>query len=120
MNNKFGEITQETKEAAQKARQERIQWANENLDMDWGTDDDHWAVLAKKFNFRLPVRYMPNTETKYIKRLFKQVGIDIKEYLEDCGVTTLKRLNDMNPRESARASAGFALEWIDERLSEQD
>ena len=120
MNNKFGEIIQETKEAAQKARQERIQWANENLDMDWGTDDDHWAVLAKKFSFRLPVRYMPNTETKYIKRLFKQVGIDIKEYLEDCGVTTLKRLNDMNPREPARASVGFALEWIDERLSEQD
>lgn len=96
------------------ARQEKALFAQEHLDTDHGEDGKHWAYLSKKVGFRMPAWYHSNQETKYIKRLFKHVGIDIKEYLEDCGVTTLKSLNDMNPQETAYASVGFALEWIDE------
>lgn len=49
-----------------------------------------------------------------MKRLFKKVGIDIQEYLESCGVKSLKELNAMNPNEPAFCSVGLALEWIDE------
>ena len=97
------------------ARQEKIKWAETNLDMDWGEDEAEWRRLGSLYQFRLPQRHIPNTEAKYVKRLFKHLGVDIKEYLEDCGVTTLKRLNDMNPREPAFAAVGFALEWHHER-----
>lgn len=97
------------------ARQERIKWAETNLDMEYGEDETEWRRLCALYKFRMPQRHIPNSETKYIRRLFKHLGVDIKEYLEDCGVTTLKQLNDMNPREPAFASVGFVLEWYNER-----
>ena len=97
------------------ARQEKIKWAETNLDMDWGEDEAEWRRLGSLYQFRLPQRHISNTETKYVKRLFKHLGVDIKEYLEDCGVTTLKQLNDMNPREPAFAAVGFVLEWYHEK-----
>lgn len=112
------EITEEMKQAAQQAKKDKIAYAKEHLDLDWGDDEKHWRELAKKFEFRLPVFYQPNTETKYIKKLFRKVGVDIQLYLADCGITTLKRLNAMNPQEPAFVSIGFAMEWLDEYFQE--
>ena len=88
---------------------------NAHLEQDF-EDLPHWKKLASKYDFRLPAYYQPNTETKYVKRLFTKVGIDLKEYLEDCGVKTLKSLVAMNPTFPAYAEIGFALEWIDENI----
>lgn len=101
-------------EKARVARKERSEWAKENLKMDW-MDDAHWRSLASKYNTRLPTKTIPNTETKYLKRLFKTCGIDYKEYLDVCGVKTLKQLASLNPDMPAFAEVGFALEWIDSR-----
>ena len=101
-------------EQARIARAEKAKWAKENLKLDW-MDDAHWRELASKYNTRLPNKTAPNTEVKYLKRLFKSVGIDYKEYLDACGVTTLKQLVSLNPHMPAFAEVGFALEWIDSR-----
>ena len=98
------------------ARQEKIKWAEENLDMEYGEDEAEWRRLGSLYQFRLPARYHSNQETKYIRRLFKHVDVDINLYLEDCGVKTLKELNNMNPQEPAYASVGFALEWLNENI----
>ena len=77
-------------------------------------DLPHWKELASKYGVRLPSYFQPNTETKYLRRLFKKVEMDIQEYLEACGVSTLKQLVKLNPNYPAAAEYGLALEYIDE------
>lgn len=72
-----------------------------------------WKELASKYSFRLPAYYQPNTESKYIKRLFKHVGADLSAYLEDCGVKSVKSLVKLNENWPAYAEVGIALEYID-------
>ena len=97
--------------AARLAKQE----AAKKLDHDWGEDLKHWKSLASKYGVRLPSYVHPNTETKYLRRLFNKTGMDIKEYLEDCGVPTLKKLVALNPNYPAYVEVGVALEYIDEK-----
>ncbi|MNE94825.1 hypothetical protein D3C80_1928360 [compost metagenome] len=74
--------------------------------------------MASKYGVRLPQMLSANTEIKYIKRICKQLDIDISEYLEDCGVKTLKQLVNLNPTFTAFAEVGYMLEWYDDRSSE--
>ena len=78
------------------------------------SDENHWKSLASKYGVRLPRYYICNSETKYLKRLFKKVEIDIQEYLDACGVSTVKQLVKLNPNYPAYAEIGIALEYIDE------
>jgi hypothetical protein len=41
--------------------------------------------------------------------------MDIKDYLNACGVSGLKRLAALNPDYPARVEVGLALEWVDEQ-----
>lgn len=96
--------------AARLAKQE----AAKSLKQDW-EDIQHWKELASKHGVRLPSYVHPNTETKYLKRLFKKLNLDIQEYLDSCGVKTAKSLVNMNTNYPAYAEVGLALEWINER-----
>ena len=87
--------------------------ANAHLIQDF-SDENHWKSLASKYGVRLPRYYIANSETKYLKRLFKKVEIDIQEYLDACGVSTLKQLVKLNPDYPAYAEIGLALEYVDE------
>lgn len=100
-------------QAAQQAKAEKMEWAKNNLKLDY-MDEPTWRELSKKYSFRLPSWYQPAKQTRYVKRLFKHVGMDIQDYLEACGVKSLRELNALNPNEPAFASVGFALEWIEE------
>ena len=65
--------------------------ANAHLKGDF-LDENHWKTLAPKYGVRLPRYYIPNTETKYLKRLFKKLDLDINEYVEACGAKGIKSL----------------------------
>ena len=78
------------------------------------SDLTHWKELASEYGVRLPRYYICNSETKYLRRLFKKVEIDIQEYLDACGVSTVKQLVKLNPNYPAAAEIGLALEHIDE------
>ncbi len=99
---------------AQEARKAKAQWAKENLQLEY-EDDEHWKELSKLYGFRLPIYNIPNTSTKYLKRLLTKHGIDVQEYLESCGVSSIKELISLNPKYTARAECGFALEYINDR-----
>lgn len=96
--------------AARLAKQE----AAKSLKQDF-SDIQHWKELASKHGVRLPSYVHPNTETKYLRRLFNKTEMDIKEYLDACGVSTLKKLVALNPNYPAFAECGIALEYIDEQ-----
>lgn len=123
MNNKLANLSPEQRqamlEAAAEARKEKKAWAEEHLDLEWGTDENVWRDLCSKLGFRMPNRYTSNQETRYIKRLFKHVDVDIQEYLDDCGVKTVKQLVALNPTYPVFAEIGFALEHLNEHYLEK-
>ena len=88
--------------------------ANAHLKQDF-LDLTHWKELASKYGVRLPSYYQPATETKYLRRLFKKLDLDINEYVEACGAKGIKSLVNMNTNYPAYAEVGLALEWIDDR-----
>lgn len=101
-------------EKARQSRDEKRKWAEENLRMQYA-DETHWEGLAREKGVKLPQKHIPNTELKYMKRMIKSLGVDLKGYLEDCGCTTLKQLVKMNPKWSARAECGLLLEYHSEK-----
>ena len=58
--------------------------------------------------------HIPNTEMKYLKRAMRVLGVNPKDYLEDCGATTLKKLAEMNPLMTAHEEVGLLLEHAKE------
>lgn len=117
----LGNMTKEQRaenlEKARKAREEK-QKAGENLKQDW-LDEPHWRALASKYSVRLPASYIPNKEVKYLKRVAAKLEIDIKEYLESCGCTTIKKLVGLNPDWPAYAEVSMMLEWFDEKMKDR-
>lgn len=115
----IGNLTKEQREEmlekARIAREEKRK-AGEHLEQDFGTDEAVWRSLASKYGVRLPASYIPNSEVKYLKRVAKALDIDLVEYLEDCGVKTLKQLAALNSNWPAWSEVGFLLEWWDEKL----
>ena len=112
----FGTITQEDREKGKQARLAKKEWALENLILDY-EDEPHWQMLAKQHGVRLPSQYVPNNELKYMKRIMKKLGIDPKDYLDACDVTTLKQLVKLNPTWNARAEIGLLLEYFDDSVN---
>ena len=100
-----------------KAKREEKKKAGESLRQNYA-DENYHRNLARDVGFRMPASYISNQEVKYLKRLMKHLGIDIKEYLEDAGVKTLKQLVDMNPENTAVEELGTALEWYFDKTEE--
>lgn len=100
-------------EKAKKAREEKKK-AGEGLRQNYA-DENYHRSLAKEYGLRMPASYISNQEVKYLKRAAKHLGVDIKEYLADCGCTTLKQLANMNPNETAVEFVGCFLEWYFEK-----
>lgn len=97
-----------------KAKREEKKKAGESLRQNYA-DENYHRSIASQLGIRMPASYLPNTEVKYLKRAAKHLGADIKEYLADCGCTTLKQLANMNPQMSAVEEVGLFLEHYKEK-----
>ena len=96
-----------------KAKREEKKKAGESLRQNYA-DENYHRSLAKEYGLRMPASYISNTEVKYLKRAAKHLNIDIKDYLEACGVSTLKNLVAMNPTVTAVEELGLFLEYVKE------
>ena len=105
------------KEQAAASRLAKKQYAEEHLKIDY-MDSPLWRELASKYKTRLPSYIYPNTSSKYLKRVMNHLGVNAKEYLEVCGVTTFKQLAELNPEYTAMAEVGLLLEWYDNKEGE--
>lgn len=86
-------------------------WAEEHLRQEY-KDESHWRELASKYKVSMPRWYEPASETKYVVRAFRKVGLNVTDYSEAIG-TALKDLAELNPDMPAWAMVGLALEYID-------
>jgi len=97
-----------------KAKREEKKKAGEGLRQNYA-DENYHRMIASELGIRMPASYLPNTEVKYLKRAAKHLNIDIKDYLEACGVKTLKQLVAMNPDMNMVCELGLYLEYIKEK-----
>lgn len=88
--------------------------AGESLRQNY-VDENYHRELYSKFGLRMPIAYISNKELKHLRRAIKHLGVDVKEYLEYCGVGSLKKLVDMNPTTTAREEVGLLLEYWNEK-----
>lgn len=77
-------------------------------------DMGHWEALASKYGVRLPFRYLPASDIKYVTRVAKKLGVDVKAYVETTGCRSMKEFASLNSNWSAASMVGLFLEWVDE------
>lgn len=100
---------------AEQNREEKKQYALKHLKYQW-VDKPHWKELASKHGTKLPNWYVPGSEVKFIKRLFRNSPLDIQDYIYDMGCKTLLEMVECNKDANAQAMVGWALEYIEEKL----
>lgn len=116
MNKVFTPMTDEQREQSKETRQAKKLLAEQTLKLDYA-DENHWTTLASKYSVRLPVYYQPSSEIKYVRRVAKNLNIDINDFLASTGYTNVKSLAAANPTWSARAICGILLEFYDDNLN---
>lgn len=110
-------MTDEQREKSRLARVAKRLWSEENLQQDF-LDVQIWRDLASKHSVRLPISYAAGTETKYYKRVTKQLGVELERFVEETGYKTIKQFAQANIRWPAYAICGLILEWY-ESLDEE-
>ena len=108
--------TEQRQELREKSRisREAKKLAGQNFKKDF-EDLNYWKSLASEAGVRMPSSHIPSSDTKYIRRVASKLGIDLKQYLEYSGVTSLKALGKLNPDWSVVGEVGCILEYWNEK-----
>lgn len=102
---------QERQEAIEKsklAKQAKKMYAEQNLKLSF-SDEQYWRNIASELDIKLPQRY--DHGPKAVKKLAKKLGINIQEWVESTGFTTLSALCKANKTFPSFAIAGIMLEY---------
>ena len=91
--------------------------AGESLKQDY-VDYPHWRELASKAGLRLPMSYLPASETKYIKRTLKKINRDTSWYTDVTGFKSYAEFAEHNHTWNAAALVGLLLEAHFEQTGE--
>lgn len=105
---------EQREEALEKSRLAKIakkEYAEKHLKLDW-KDEPVWRELAQNLGVRLPQRF--DTGPRGVKKIAKKLGIDINEWVECTGFTTLIALCNANKTWPSWAICGLILEWYEE------
>lgn len=109
------EDMQQMRIKAKETKDAKKLWAEQNLIQCFGDDEVEWRTLASKAGIRMPAKYVPSSDVKYMKRTLKKLNIDPKEWLEVEGYTTLKGFSNDNPMWPMYGWIGLLLEYWEEK-----
>lgn len=109
----FKVMTDEDRVRSAQIKEEKKQWALVNLKQDF-EDLPVWKELASRHSVRLPIYYAAGTELKFVKRMAKKLEVNIDEFLEVTGFTTLKQMAVTNITWPSYALCGLLLEYVEE------
>lgn len=109
-NPNFVPITQEQREQAKLKRIADQQYASEHLYTEY-KDEQFWRDNASKVGLRLPGWWIPASETKYIRRACKKLGVDINDFVESTGFSNVNQLIKANSKWSAVGMVGLCIEF---------
>jgi hypothetical protein len=112
-------ITEEQRENARLKRLAAQEYARNHLKITYA-DADYWRSLSSEQGLKMPHWWIKGTETKYIRRTCKKLGIDVAEYVESTGFKNLKEFTENNEKYSAFAMVGLCLEYFYENRAQKD
>jgi hypothetical protein len=105
---------EQREEALEKSRLTKVAkkaYAEKNLKLSFA-DEPMWRELAQNLGVRLPQRF--DTGPKGVKKVAKKLGINVNEWVEYTGFTTLTALCNTNKTWPSWAICGLMLEWHQE------
>lgn len=109
----FKVMSDEDRMKSARIKEEKKQWALVNLKQDF-EDLQVWKDLASKHSVRLPIYYAAGTEIKFVKRMAKKLGVNIDDFLDSTGFSTLKQMAVTNITWPSYALCGILLEYVEE------
>jgi hypothetical protein len=110
MNKSFTPMTDEQRLQVKQNREAAQQWASENL-LDSFADETFWRTLSSDAGIRMPQRHVPGTDIKHMKRACKKLNIEVSDFLQSTGFSTLKQLATNNIKWPSWALVGLILEY---------
>jgi hypothetical protein len=111
-------MTEEQRENARLKRLAEQEYAVNHLIIEY-KDADYWRSLASEQGLKMPQWWIRGTETKYIRRACKKLGIDVADYVESTGFKNLKEFTETNEKYTAFAHVGLVLEWYHENTAQK-
>lgn len=106
----FKPMSDEQRQQAKERREAAQLWASIHLKDDF-TDETYWRSLSSEYGVRLPLRHVPGSELKYLKRACKKLNVDVNEFLLSTGFSTLKQFSQANEKWPSWALVGLILEF---------
>lgn len=103
-------MSQEQREQVRLKRISDQEYAKEHLNTSYA-DEQFWREKASEFSIRLPMWWKPASDTKYVRRACKKLGIDIKDFVASTGFSNINQFVQNNPRWSALAVVGLCIEY---------
>jgi hypothetical protein len=109
-NPNFTPMSQEQREEVRLKRIADQEYARENLNISYA-DEQFWRDKASTFGLRLPLWWIPASETKYVRRACKRLNIEVSDFVESTGFSNLNQFVQNNARWTALAMVGLVLEF---------
>lgn len=109
-NPSFTPMSQEQREEVRLKRVADQEWAKQNLNTSYA-DEQFWREQSSMFGIRLPMWWKPASDTKYVRRACKKLGINIKDFVASTGFSNINQFVQNNPRWSALAVVGLCIEY---------
>lgn len=109
-NPNFTPMTEQQREEVRLKRIADQEWAKEHLITSYA-DEQFWREQSSLFGIRLPMWWKSASDTKYVRRACKKLGLDIKDFVASTGFSNLNQFVQNNPRWSALAVVGLCIEY---------
>ena len=106
----FTPMTDKQREEVRLKRIADQEYAREHLNTSYA-DEQYWRDKASTFGLRLPLWWIPASETKYIRRACKKLNIDISGFISSTGFSNLNQLVKANSKWTALGMVGLCIEF---------
>ena len=103
-------ITVEQREESKQKRLKDQQFARENYQITY-QDEGFWREKASEYGLRMPSWWVGGSETKYIRRACKKLGVDVNSFVESTGFSNLGELARNNAKWTAFGLVGLVIEF---------
>lgn len=104
------QITEEQREINKQKRLKDQEYARNHLKTTY-SDENFWRNEASKYGLKLPGWWYPASETKYVRRACKKLGVNIDDFIASTGCKNLQELAKINNKWSVLGLVGLVIEW---------
>lgn len=103
-------MSDEQRQAAKENREAAQLWAKGNLHIKY-QDEDFWKERASFYGLRMPMWWIPASETKYVRRACKKLDVNVEDFVSSSGFSNLNQLVSANPTWTAFGMVGLCIDY---------